>query len=197
MATSSATAWPSTGNTAVVGAPSDDQAGSNAGAAYVFVRTGNTWSEQQKLLGGDTAANDQFGASVAVAGDTVAIGAIGNDLAATSAGAAYVFVRSGTTWTEEAQLVASDATSNDFFGVSVVLEGDTALVGVRTSEGFATSPGGLAWDAGTTSSTPATTPCCRRSIRRWASRAWWGASGSWTSKAWRSTRTRASSTGPT
>ncbi len=119
------------GDTALVGAPDDDiAAGVDAGSVYVFVRSGTTWTEQAHLFASDGAAVDHFGTSVALVGDTALVGAPGDDTAAgVNAGSAYVFVRSGTTWTEQAHLVASDATTLDRFGFSVALAGDTALVG--------------------------------------------------------------------
>ena len=126
------------GDTAVVGAYGDDTAGAFAGSAYVFVRLGTTWSEQQKLLASDGAAFDNFGESVSLSGDTVVVGASG----LSGTGKAYVFVRSGTTWTEQQKLVASDAMPEDDFGYSVAISGDTVVVGAREDD----TPGGL--DAG-------------------------------------------------
>ncbi|WP_123521307.1 FG-GAP repeat protein, partial [Pseudofulvimonas gallinarii] len=116
------------GDTAVVGAHYEDTGGFNAGAAYVFVRSGGSWSQQAKLVAGDPQANDYFGYSVALDGDTVLIGAYGKSI---GAGAAYVFVRSGGNWIQQDKLVAADAEAYDGFGYSVALEGDTALVGAR------------------------------------------------------------------
>ena len=115
------------GDTAVVGAFSDSHAGGmQAGSAYVFVRNGATWTEQAKLVASDAAPVDNFGFSVDVSGDTVVVGAYHAD--AVNSGAAYVFVRDGTTWTEQAKLVASDAEAAALFGGNVAIEGGTALV---------------------------------------------------------------------
>ena len=122
------------GDTAVVGTPFDDDAGNESGSAYVFVRSGTTWSQQAKLTAADAAANDRFGFSVAVSGDTVVVGAYGDDDAGTDSGSAYVFVRSGTTWSQRAKLTASDATVADQFGISVAVSGDTAVAGARGDE---------------------------------------------------------------
>jgi hypothetical protein len=119
------------GDTAVVGAPFDDDAGSASGSAYVFVRSGTRWSQQQKLTASDAAPNDDFGLAVAVSGDTAVVGAIGDDDAGRDSGAAYVFVRSGTRWRQQQKLTASDAASSDLFGNSVAVSGDTAVVGAR------------------------------------------------------------------
>ena len=118
------------GDTAVVGAFLDDTlAGTDAGSAYVFVRSGGAWTQQAKLTASDAAADDPFGDSVAVAGDTAVVGALDDTLAGTDAGSAYVFVRSGGAWTQQAKLTASDAAADDQFGYSVAVAGDTAVVG--------------------------------------------------------------------
>ena len=84
------------GDTAVVGAAGKN---SGRGAAYVFTRTGTTWSEEAKLTAADAASGDLFGGTVAVAGDTAVAGAYNHN---SQRGAAYVFTRTGTTWTQQA-----------------------------------------------------------------------------------------------
>ncbi len=154
------------GDTVVVGAYFEDSnaTGVNgpnnnlaetSGAAYVFVRTGTTWTQQAYLKASNTGGGDWFGTSVAVDGDTVVVGARGegsnatgvdgpnNNLAATS-GAAYVFVRSVTTWTQQAYLKASNTDANDQFGWSVAVDGDgnTVVVGARGEDSNATGVDG-------------------------------------------------------
>ena len=90
------------------------------GTAYVFVRSGGVWSQQQELTASDGAAGDEFGTSVSVDGDTAVIGASGKSGAQ---GAAYVFVRSGGVWSQQQELTASDGAANDYFGSSVLLSG--------------------------------------------------------------------------
>ena len=118
------------GDTAVVGAYSDDTpvGGVNAGSAYVFVRAGTTWTEQQKLVAPDGSVGDSFGISVAVSGDTAVVGAFLDDTLATDDGSAYVFARSGTTWTQQRKLLPSDASARRF-GVSVSISAATVVVG--------------------------------------------------------------------
>ena len=141
------------GDTIVVGAPfedssatgvdgnaSDDSA-TDAGAAYVFVRQGATWSQQAYLKASNAEAFDQFGASVAVSGDTIVVGAVGESSAATGvngdptsnaasfSGSAYVFTRTGTTWSQQAYLKASNTETSDAFGWSVSVSGDSVVVG--------------------------------------------------------------------
>src|SRR3990172_6640980 len=117
------------GDTALVGAMFDDDSGTDSGSAYVFVRSGTTWSQQAKLTAGDGAAGDQFGFSVSVHGDTALVTARLDDDKGGDSGSAYVFVRSGTTWSQQAKLTAGDGAAGDWFGVNVSLDGDTALVG--------------------------------------------------------------------
>ena len=113
------------GNTAVIGAAGDDDLGISSGSAYVFRWDGATWVEH-KLTASDGAAYDRFGEAVALDGNTAVIGAAGFT---NSAGSAYVFVRDGTTWTEQAKLTASDGAAYDYFGEAVALDGDTVVIG--------------------------------------------------------------------
>jgi FG-GAP repeat len=122
------------GDTAVVGARLDDGAGTDSGSAYVFVRSGTTWSQQKKLIASDAAAEDLFGWSVAVSGNTVVVGAFSDDDRGFGSGSAYVFVRSGSSWSQQQKLTASDGAVNDTFGVSVAVDGDTAVVGAHLDD---------------------------------------------------------------
>ncbi len=122
------------GDTAIVNARFDNDAGLNSGSAYVFVRSGTTWTEQAKLTASDAAAGDEFGVSVAISGDTAIVGSHMDDEAGSGSGSAYVFVRSGSTWTEQAKLTASDAAAGDLFGHNVVILGDTAIVSAHLSD---------------------------------------------------------------
>lgn len=126
------------GETALVGASRNNVYGYLSGAAYVFERSGETWVEAEKLVPGDGAQYDRFGAAVALSGDTALVGAWDHEHENDGEGAAYVFTRSGGVWTEQAELTASDGAAHDFFGVSVALSGDTALVGsISDDNGFA------------------------------------------------------------
>jgi len=118
------------GDTIVVGAFSDDDNGSGSGSVHVFARTETAWTQQAKLTASDGAANDGFGTSVAIAGDTIVVGALGDDVnGIANSGSAYVFVRTGITWTQQGQLTASDGAVGDLFGGSVTISGDTIVVG--------------------------------------------------------------------
>ena len=110
------------GDTVVIGAIN---AQGGQGAVYVFVRSGGVWSQQQKLTAADGANGDLFGLSASVSGNTTVIGAYGKN---TYQGAAYVFVRSGTVWTLQQELTASDGAA-DCFGSSVSVSDDTAVIG--------------------------------------------------------------------
>ena len=125
------------GDTIVVVAFSN-RVGSNfyQGAAYVFVRNGTNWAQQAKLTASDGAERDGFGSSVAINGNTVIIGARSDQIGANeNQGSAYIFVRNGTTWTQQAKLVANDGAAEDYFGYSVdvvnTLSGTFAVVGAN------------------------------------------------------------------
>ncbi|MGI6496310.1 MAG: FG-GAP repeat protein [Kiritimatiellia bacterium] len=129
------------GDTALVGAYLDDDNGAASGSAYVFTRSGTAWTQQAKLTGADGADDDRFGCSVALSGDTALVGVDGDDDKGTDSGSAYVFARSGSTWTQQAKLTASDGADEDYFGCSVALDGDTALVGAFWDDDNGTDSG--------------------------------------------------------
>lgn len=116
------------GNTAVIGAYVDQDNGYSSGSAYIFVRTDGVWLEQAKLIASDAAANDNFGYSVSVSGETSIVGSYGNDDNGSASGSVYVYVRSNGVWTEQEKLTASDGSANDRFGQSVSLSGNTAVI---------------------------------------------------------------------
>ena len=120
------------GDIAVIGAYQDDDNGVDSGAVYVFSRVEGVWTQAAKLTAFDGEAYDNFGISVAVDGDTVVVGAPGNDGAGADSGSVYVFVKPTGGWatsTETAKLTASDSAALDYFGYSVAVDGDTVLVG--------------------------------------------------------------------
>lgn len=164
------------GDTIVIGAKQEDSGATGvngnqnngaaaSGAAYVFVRQGTTWSQEAFLKASNTGGSDAFGTAVAISGDTIVVGApleksaatgVDGDQSnnnATSAGAAYVFVRSGTTWTQEAYLKASNTAGGDLFGLSVAVSGSVVVVGAPGEDNQATGvngnqSGGWAGDSG-------------------------------------------------
>ncbi|MFN0242151.1 MAG: hypothetical protein ACKVWV_04595 [Planctomycetota bacterium] len=119
------------GDTVVVGAYAKGHSGFvNAGAAYVFTRSGSTWAEQPMLTAGDAGNNEYFGYSVAIDGDTIAIGTPNaNHSNASDAGAVYVFQRNSTAWVQQVKLIAGDVASNASLGWSVAIHGDTIVAG--------------------------------------------------------------------
>ena len=135
------------GDTALVGAYTDDVGGNILqGSAYIFTRSGTNWTQQQKLTASDGAANDRFGFSVALSGGTALVGAWLDDVGANAnQGSAYVFKRLGTLWTEQQRLTASDGEASDTFGYSVVLSGDTAIIGTAFDDVGANNAQGSAY----------------------------------------------------
>ncbi len=111
------------GDYAIVGANQDD---SKKGSAYTFYRGAGTWGQQAKLTASDGAANDEFGHSVSISGDYALVGAWKDE---STAGSAYSFLRSGTSWDEKSKATASDGVAGDLFGCSVSIGGDYAIVG--------------------------------------------------------------------
>jgi hypothetical protein len=145
-----------TGVNADAAAQADNEA-YRSGAVYVFVRTNGVWSQQAYIKASNTGAQDQFGFSVAVYGDTLAVGARREDSSATgvhgdsaaqaddeafNAGAVYVFTRTGGVWSQQAYLKASNAGALDQFGFSVALERDTLAVGALFESSSATGVNG-------------------------------------------------------
>ena len=128
------------GETVVVGSPldegPDDGILDNRGSAYVFVRSGASWSQQARLAASDAATNDQFGSSVAISGETIVVGAPGADIGANeNQGAAYTFVRGGASWSQQAKLTAGDGEAGELFGLPVAISGGTVAVGVFSDNG--------------------------------------------------------------
>ncbi len=119
------------GDYAIIGAPKEDPSNTtNAGSAYIFKRNGTTWAQQQKITASDAQAYDAFGFSVSISGDYAIVGAPVEDPSNINyAGSAYIFKRSGTAWAQQQKINASDAQANDYFGHSVSISGDYAIVG--------------------------------------------------------------------
>jgi hypothetical protein len=145
------------GNTALVGGPDDGPqlpvTGTytrNPGAAWVFVRNGSTWTQQEpKLTPTDGSPPDEFGSSVALSADgsTALIGSVRGNVGGGPGGAAVVFARSGSEWSEQAKLVGSGATADDpnqWYRVALSGDGNTALVGGNGQEDSSSDLGG-AW----------------------------------------------------
>ncbi|MCB1207865.1 MAG: FG-GAP repeat protein [Verrucomicrobiales bacterium] len=169
------------GNTAVVGAYGEDgptNAESASGAVYVFVRSGSRWIQQAYLKTTTSTAGDFLGLSVALSGNTIAAGAPYDDAGVADSGAAFVFVRNGKTWTEQARLKASSPVNSELFGWSVTVSGDSVVAGARnaTSSGqagagaaYVFSRSGTSWaqEARLTASTPIPTGRFGTAVSLW------------------------------
>ena len=130
------------GDYIVVGAPADDDRAPNAGAVYVFKRTGSGWTQEAKLTTADAAEDDEFGLSVAIDGRVLVAGARSDD-AGTSSGAAYVYQRNGTSWQAGPKLTANDASGGDQFGLAVAISGDRIIIGARHNDDAGTDSGSV------------------------------------------------------
>ena len=157
------------GDTLAVGAPYEDSAATDingneaddtvaqSGAVYVFTRNAGAWSQQAYVKASNTGSNDLFGGTVALSGDTLAVGAHqedssstginggqGNDATTGNSGAVYVFTRNAGTWSQEAYIKASNTGATDFFGYfsAVALSGDTLAVGAYAEASSATGING-------------------------------------------------------
>jgi hypothetical protein len=116
-----------------------DNSVQDSGAVYVFGRNGTSWTQQAYLKANDTSANSFFGTSVAISGDTIAVGQIEDDIfnpaiAPTRSGSVYVFVRQGTTWMQQAKLTAMAGEPGDMLGASVSVDGDNLAVGASRGD---------------------------------------------------------------
>ena len=117
------------GDYAVAGAYHDDVAASNAGAAFIYTYSGVNWVKQVELRPADLVGSDDFGGRVAISGTTVAVSARAQD---SSAGAVYIFTRSGTSWTQTKRITALDRSSSDEFGWGgLSLYGNTVAIGAE------------------------------------------------------------------
>ena len=131
-----------------------DNSASASGAAYVFTRTADVWTQQAYLKASNTGANDVFGLSLSISGDTIVVGAADEDSNATgvngnqadnsvgNSGAAYVFTRTAGVWTQQAYLKASNTEAADEFGYSVSISGNTVVVGADREDSNATGVNG-------------------------------------------------------
>ena len=107
----------------------DETNGVDAGSAYVFVRSAQTWKHQAKLTAFDGATNDTFGGNVALFGDTAVIGAMRDDDKGDNSGSVYIFTRSGNDWSQIRKLTGLDSAEGDAFGQSIALTSDLMVIG--------------------------------------------------------------------
>jgi len=114
---------------AVIGAHQDSDNGIYSGSAYIFKNNSGSWVQQAKLLPSDGFEFEEFGYSVSISGDYAIIGALYDNDRGTSSGSAYIFQRSDTNWIPVTKLIASDGAPLAFFGNSVDISGDYAIIG--------------------------------------------------------------------
>lgn len=136
------------GETIVISSPNRDDNGTNSGAAYIFSRSGTTWTQTKKLLPSDGASEDQFGLwTIGMSGDGnyTIIGSHRNDDDGENSGSAYIFFKDGGNWTEEVKLTASNAEADDQFGFSCSLDedGNYAVIGARFGNGNVVNSGAV------------------------------------------------------
>ncbi len=129
------------GDTAIVGAPSNDASGTNSGKVYIYTRSGSTWSLQQGLTAPDPSANDGFGSSLAIYEDTIIVGTPQKDASGANSGKVYIYKRTLGSWNLEQAIISPDASILDFFGISVAIYGDTAIFGALFEDASGTDSG--------------------------------------------------------
>ncbi|NEP61320.1 MAG: PKD domain-containing protein, partial [Symploca sp. SIO2G7] len=135
------------GELAIVGAYLADAPGKpDAGVAYIFKLAGGTWQQQQKLQPPDLHQGDQFGFSVAISGELAIVGARYADAPGKpDAGAAYIFKLVGGTWQQQQKLQPPDLQRNDYFGYSVAISGEVAIVGAHLADAPGKPDAGVAY----------------------------------------------------
>lgn len=130
------------GDYALIGSQYDDGNEPNSGTAYIFKNAGGTWSEEDELWASDGVAWEMFGWSVSINGDYAIVGAYAQN---SHTGAAYIFKRSGSSWSQVAKLTASDGATFDYFGYSVSISGDYAIVGAYFDTDYGVNQCGSAY----------------------------------------------------
>lgn len=124
------------GNLAISGAPGEDENGAGAGAVYVFEQSGGEWSEIAKIIADDGELADRFGDVVDLSNQTILVGAPYDDAEALNDGSAYIFTRLGDSWVQHEKLTPHDPLESSFFGASVAIRGNRAIVGaIRGASG--------------------------------------------------------------
>ena len=127
---------------AAVGASDDDnENGTDAGAVYMFMRSGNTWTQTQKLVAPDGGAEEYFGYSVDIDGDYMVIAACWDDEFGEKSGSAYIYKRTGSTWAMQQKITASDAGEDNRFGIKAAISGKYVIVGAFFDNDFGTRSG--------------------------------------------------------
>jgi hypothetical protein len=147
-------AWYEDSNATGVNGDQTNNLAAMSGAAYVYVRSGGSWSQQAYLKASNTDAADNFAYSVSISGDRIVVGAFDedsnatgvygnqNDNSADHSGAAYLFTRSGGSWSQLFYIKPSNTNAADLFGHSVAISGETFISGARHEASNATGVNG-------------------------------------------------------
>ena len=129
------------GDWAVVGAPGDDDAGGNSGAAYVYQRVGGVWTFHDKLVPGLISIFAEFGWSVGISGDTIVCGTRRDDTLVNNGGSAFIFQRVGNEWQSVQKIYSDDLENDDWFGQDVAIDGDVVVAGARNEDELGNNAG--------------------------------------------------------
>ena len=130
------------GDTAIVGACNGEFDLINAlGSAYIFEKINGTWTQTAKLLAGDEAIDNKFGVSVSVSGNTAIVGDYTDNENGDASGSAYIFEKVNETWIQTEKLIASDGVETDYFGYSVSIDEDIAIIGAISDNDNGSSSG--------------------------------------------------------
>lgn len=133
------------GDFLAIGAPSDDDAASNAGSVYIYKLVSGSWQFHQKLLPNTASEDANFGYSVRIAGNRLIVGAPDDTGSSYKHGAAYIYRFNGTNWVFEQKLYPSDESQSDFYGGSVSISGLNAIVGAKYANENTTDDDGAAY----------------------------------------------------
>lgn len=137
------------GSRIMVGDPEDNERGDRAGAVYVYKQSGDDFSTDAKILATDATPEDYFGSAIYLDGDRAIFGALFNDQSAVESGAAYIYIWNGSIWFKQAKIAPSDPTQEKWFGFSVHLVGDLAVVGAPQDDASGADAGAayfFEWD---------------------------------------------------
>jgi hypothetical protein len=130
-------------NTIISTAWGEDLGGTSRGAAYVYVKNGGVWGEQQKLIPSVSEDSAYFGQGLSLHENRVVIGAPSENLGGTNRGAVYIFERDGVTWTQNYKISPSDSSDNQIFGAPLSLFEDIFVVGVTSDSTIETNGGSV------------------------------------------------------
>jgi len=141
------------GDRAIVGAPQDDDRGYNAGSAYLYYWNGSEWVQEQKIIPPDDYAI-YFGSSVSISGERAIVGVYGDNENGSQSGSAYIYKWNGSSWEQEQKIAPSDPAELDYFGFSVCISGERAIVGSKFDDDHGENSGsayiyklnGAAWE---------------------------------------------------